>query len=206
MAGLMEYNGSAIVAMAGKDCVAIASDKRLGIRNFQTVSSSFQKVFKMTDKCFLGLAGLATDVQTVRNHLRFKINLYGLKEERQMAAPVVRNLVSTSLYARRFAPWLVCPVVAGLDDENKPVLAAFDFIGASCMANDFVVSGSASEQLYGVCESFWKPDMEPEELFEVISQCLMASTDRDCVSGWGATVHVLTKDKIISRDLKTRMD
>ena len=30
MSGLMEYNGSAIVAMAGENCVGIAADTRHG--------------------------------------------------------------------------------------------------------------------------------------------------------------------------------
>jgi len=38
----MEYNGSAIVAMVGKNCVAIASDKRLGQQNM-TISCDFKK-------------------------------------------------------------------------------------------------------------------------------------------------------------------
>ena len=50
--------------MAGKNCVAIASDKRFGIQ-FSTVSMEFPKVFEMGPHLFLGLAGLATDVQTV---------------------------------------------------------------------------------------------------------------------------------------------
>lgn len=48
--------------------------------------------------------------------------------------------------------------------------------------------------------------MEPEELFEVISQVLLAGLDRDSYSGWGAVVHVITPDKIITREIKTRMD
>lgn len=60
----MEYNGAAIVAMVGKECVAIASDLRLGIQA-QTVSTDFQKVFEMNDKLYVGLPGLATDVLTV---------------------------------------------------------------------------------------------------------------------------------------------
>lgn len=32
---------------------------------------------------------------------------------------------------------------------------------------------------------------EPEELFEVISQALLSSVDRDCLSGWGGIVHVV---------------
>ena len=60
----MSYNGAAIVAMKGKDCVAIASDCRFGIQA-QTVATNFQKIFKMGPHLYLGLPGLATDVQTV---------------------------------------------------------------------------------------------------------------------------------------------
>ena len=60
----MEYNGAAIVAMVGKECVAIAADRRLGVQA-QTVSTSFQKIFEMNDKLYVGLPGLATDVTTV---------------------------------------------------------------------------------------------------------------------------------------------
>lgn len=52
----------------------------------------------------------------------------------------------------------------------------------------------------------YKDNMEPEELFEVISQCLLASVDRDAYSGWGGIVYIITPEKIIERRLKTRMD
>ena len=61
---ILSYNGAAIIAMKGKDCVAIAADKRLGVQA-QTVSMNFQKIFEMNDKLYIGLPGLATDVQTV---------------------------------------------------------------------------------------------------------------------------------------------
>lgn len=44
--------------------------------------------------------------------------------------------------------------------------------------------------------------MEPEDLFETISQSLLNSVDRDALSGWGAHVYVITKDKVIKRLLK----
>jgi 20S proteasome subunit beta 3 len=40
----MEYNGGSVIAMIGKDCVAIASDLRLGSQSLG-ISSNFQKVF-----------------------------------------------------------------------------------------------------------------------------------------------------------------
>ena len=61
---IMEYNGSAIIAMAGKNCVAIAADRRFGVQAL-TLGTDFQKIFPITDKTYLGLAGLATDVTTL---------------------------------------------------------------------------------------------------------------------------------------------
>ena len=60
----MEYNGAAIIAMKGRDCVAIAADRRFGVQA-QTVSTNFQKIFEISDRLYIGLPGLATDVQTV---------------------------------------------------------------------------------------------------------------------------------------------
>ena len=71
---------------------------------------------------------------------------------------------------------------------------------------DFVVGGTCSEQLYGMCESLWEPDLEPEDLFEVASQALLNAADRDALSGWGAVVHIIEKDKVTTRTLKGRMD
>lgn len=61
---ILAYNGAAVIAMKGKDCVAIASDRRYGIQA-QTVAMDFQKMFEMGPRLYVGLPGLATDVQTV---------------------------------------------------------------------------------------------------------------------------------------------
>ena len=67
--------------MVGKDCVAIASDLRLGTQalgissNFQRVlvcpfsvirsSLTILQVFPVTDRLYVGLSGLGTDVTTL---------------------------------------------------------------------------------------------------------------------------------------------
>lgn len=61
---IMSYNGGAVMAMKGKGCVAIAADRRFGIQA-QMVTTDFQKIFPMGERLYIGLAGLATDVQTV---------------------------------------------------------------------------------------------------------------------------------------------
>ena len=60
----MSYNGGCSVAMKGKDCVAIAADRRFGIQG-QTLGVDFQRIFEMGPQLFISLSGLATDTQTV---------------------------------------------------------------------------------------------------------------------------------------------
>jgi len=230
----MEYNGSGLVAMTGKNCVAIASDMRFGIQQ-QTIAGNMPKIFKMHDKCYVGMSGLLTDVQTMEQKLRFRLKMYELREDRQIKPSVCGNLVATMLYERRFGPYFVEPIVCGLEDrvmkkeaddkekekegkkskkgaeevkveKNVPFITAMDMIGAPVYTDDFVVVGTSSEELYGVCEAMYRPNMEPEDLFETISQCLLAAVDRDCLAGWGAMVHIITADGVISRQLKSRQD
>ena len=72
--------------------------------------------------------------------------------------------------------------------------------------NDFVVGGTATDLLYGICESFFKENMNSEELFDVIANSLVSATSRDILSGWGAKVYILTPTELTVRTIKTRMD
>ena len=105
---------------------------------------------------------------------------------------------------------MVSPVIAGLDKisetEFKPVICTYDSIGYREHGANFEVAGTGAEFLQGVCETFYRPDLEPEQLFEVVSNCLMSALDRDSLSGWGAYVYVLTPTELTVRSLKTRMD
>merc|ERR1711934_182207 len=127
---ILEYNGAAIIGMAGKGCVGIASDSRYGIQQM-TVGTNMQKIFKVNNKTFVGLPGLATDVQTLHSKLQFRHNLYKLREERDMSCRTFTNLLSSMLYERRFGPWFVEPVIVGLQGEdNTPYVAAQDLLGS----------------------------------------------------------------------------
>ncbi|XP_036128573.1 proteasome subunit beta type-3-like [Molossus molossus] len=203
---IMSYNGGAVMATKGKDCVAIAADRRFGIQA-QMVTTDFQKIFPMGDRLYIGLAGLATDVQTVAQRLKFLLNLYELKEGRQIKPYTLMSMVAKLLYEKRFGPYYTEPVIARLDPKTfKPSICSLDLIGCPMVTDDFVVSGTCAEQMYRMCKSLWEPNMDPEHLFETISQAMLNAVDRDAVSGMGLIVHVIEKDKITTRTLKARMD
>lgn len=164
------------MAMVGKDCVAIACDLRLGLQSL-TVSNNFPKIFPYGD-VYLGLTGLATDVSTVSDLFRYKVNMYRLREERQISPQTMANLVSTSLYEKRFGPYFVSPVIAGINHKTgKPFICGFDSIGCIDFAKDFIVSGTASDQLFGTCEGLWEPDLVCDTLADSLWRCFERVAD-----------------------------
>ena len=65
-----------------------------------------------------------------------------------------------SYFLNRFGPYFVEPVIAGLDPKtNEPFIASLDLIGCPMITEDFVVSGTCSEQMYGMCETLYRPNM-----------------------------------------------
>jgi len=88
------------------------------------------------------------------------------------------------------------------------------------LSTSFIVAGTATDQLYGIIEALYEPDLGPDELFETMSQAFLNAVDRDAISGWGVVTYIMyflpsicviadinsTKDQIIKRDLKGRMD
>ena len=119
--------------MVGRDCVAIACDLRLGMQAL-TVSNNFPKIFQYGDHVFLGLTGLATDVTTVSDLFRYKVNMYRLREERNIAPTTFANLVSSSLYEK--------PSDADVEKREAPLVDEHD---ASRPAWQRIVAGDAKE-------------------------------------------------------------
>jgi len=202
----MSINGSATMAMAGKNCVAIGCDLRFGMQA-QTIAMDFEKIYEMGPHLYVALPGLQTDAQTIAQRLEFRSKLYELKENRSLKPKTFMAMVSNLLYERRFGPYFVEPVIAGLDPVTaEPFIANLDLIGCPMVTEDFVVCGTSSEQMYGMCESLYEPNLGPEDLFETISQALLNAVDRDACSGWGAVVYIIEKDKVTKKTLKGRMD
>ncbi|VDK70671.1 unnamed protein product [Anisakis simplex] len=149
---IMSYNGGTVLAMAGNECVCIATDLRLG-EQMTTIATNVKKVHKLGDKIYIGLGGFFSDAKTVLDKILFRKNLYELRENRKIRPEVVATMISNLLYQHRFGGYLTEPLVAGLDPvTNKPYICGMDTIGCIASPNDFVAVGTGSEYLLGVCE------------------------------------------------------
>ncbi|KAK2962313.1 putative Proteasome subunit beta type-3 [Blattamonas nauphoetae] len=204
MSNIMNHNGAAMLAMMGKECVTIGSD--LTFNTGMQHQGRVFKVFPVTDKILLGLTGLFSDCQTFYQNVMYEVKLLQLKEGREIQPQHFGVLVAHMLYEKRFGPYFIEPLIAGLDEDNKPYIANTDTIGCLTEPDDFLVCGTAAEKILGPAESFWEEDLEAEELFEATAQALLAGIDRDSSSGWGSVVYTLTPQKMVTRFLRNRQD
>ncbi|CAJ0581373.1 unnamed protein product, partial [Mesorhabditis spiculigera] len=203
---IMSYNGGTVLAMAGNECVCLATDLRFG-EQMTTVAVDQKKIHKISDKAYLGLAGFASDAKTVLEKVQFRKSLYELRENRKMKPEVLATMVSNLCYQHRFGSYFTEPLVAGLDPvTHKPYICAMDTIGCIAAPRDFVAVGTGQEYLLGVCETFWRENMNAEELFEATAQSMLSALERDAASGWGAVVYTITKDKVNISTIKGRLD
>jgi 20S proteasome subunit beta 3 len=96
-------------------------------------------------------------------------------------------------------------------DENephyRPFLCSFDMIGASSRSASFVCAGAATKSLYGTAEALWKEDLSPQDLVRLCGEAFLSALERDCLSGYGALVYLITANGgIVEYDLDTRND
>jgi hypothetical protein len=61
-----------------------------------------------------------TDVPRSHDQFRLRVNMYTIKEEREITPVTFAHLVSSTLYERRFGPYFIEPVVAGLEPIPMP--------------------------------------------------------------------------------------
>eukprot|EP00934_Nitzschia_sp_Nitz4_P005538 Nitzschia sp. Nitz4//scaffold10_size219509//23010//23813//NITZ4_001398-RA/size219509-processed-gene-0.213-mRNA-1//1//CDS//3329532830//5528//frame0 len=218
-------NGGSILAMAGKNCVALAVDKRFGSGS-QMVNIAPRHVWIPQPNLMVAFCGLDGDVQTLsqtleaevqaklRRGLGLEILPYGGAKIEDDDVPTslalspksMASLTSHVLYSKR-GRLFTMPLVVGLDPQTrKPFLCGMDSIGAQSLSRSFVCAGAASKSLYGTAEAMWKPNLEPQELAEACGKAFQSALERDCFSGYGAIVYLLSKDGIIEYDLASRID
>ena len=87
-----------------------------------------------------------------------------------------------------------------------PYLCSLDVIGAKSLSDAFVCAGAASNSLFGTAEALWKPDLPKEDLVQVCAMAFLSALERDCLSGYGAILYLITKDGIVEYDLASRND
>jgi 20S proteasome subunit beta 3 len=100
----------------------------------------------------------------------------------------------------------ICTNTATKRRKYRPYLCSMDMIGAKSESKAFVCAGTASQSMYGTAEALWKPNLTADELIAVCGKAFLSALERDCLSGYGAILCLLTPDGIVEYDISGRSD
>lgn len=198
-------NGGTVVAIAGENYAVIASDTRLST-GYSIYTREQSKLFPMTTRAVLGSTGCWCDVLTFAKVIQTRVKNYRYEHNRSISTEACAQLTSNMLYYKRFFPYYISNIIAGLDDEGKGVVYSYDpighyekhiyqAVGSSCpLIQPFLDNRVGLKNISGA-----KPDsvyLSMEEAIKMIKDVFTSAGERDIYVGDHVDIKIVTADGI----------
>ncbi|OWA50976.1 Proteasome subunit beta type-1-B [Hypsibius exemplaris] len=210
-------NGGTVAAIAGQDYVLIASDSRLSTGS--TILSRFTpKIYPLSKVTVFACAGFHGDVLTLVKQLEIRMKLYVHEHGEEMSTKAMMALLLPTLYGRRFFPYYVRPIVAGLDREGRGLVASYDPIGTPEFF-DYVIQGSAENLVHpflnnqiGAKKTLSDvpiqapPELTLEKAVKLLKDSFLAAAERDVYTGDTVTLMAITAKGTETTEYQLRRD
>ena len=193
---MMEENykkGTTTIGIVCKDGVILAADKRASM-GYLIANKEIEKIFKITDKIALTIAGIAADGQKLAQFLSAEMELYRMNSGIEPSLTVASNLMSNILFgrAKSFLPYIVQLILGGEDDGNY-ALYTQDPSGSNIKETKFHATGSGSPMAFGVLENGYKEGLSIDQGVELAVNAMASALKRDMATGEGVDVIVIGK-------------
>ena len=198
--------GTTTLAIKCKDGVVLAADKRATAGNF-IANKKMKKVFAVTDRIVLTMAGTVSDAQLMTKLFRAELQLKTYRTKRtpnmKESANLLAGLVYSNIRKMSLIPGISHFLMSGEDLEGFHVYDLYPD-GSLTEIDDFVSSGSGSVMAYGVLETLYNKEITVEEGVKLALKSVNAALQRDSASGNGIDIVTVTKEgikRVIEREL-----
>ena len=118
-----------MLAVAGENYVICASDTRMST-GYSILTRNYEKVDQMSPKTLMASAGFMADAQTLKKTLKARCKQYEFQNKKPIGCVSFAQMLSNTLYYRRFFPYYAFNIVAGLDAEGKGAVFTYDAVGS----------------------------------------------------------------------------
>ncbi|XP_030371106.1 proteasome subunit beta type-1-like [Scaptodrosophila lebanonensis] len=210
-----ESNGGSIVGIAGDDFAVIAGDTRLS-SGYNIHSSTQSKLFQLAPLTVLASTGCWCDTLSLIGLMKVRLQMYENTHLKVMTTDAVAQLLSITMYNRRFFPYYVSNILAGIDKEGKGVIYSYDPIG-HCERTTYRAGGTAGPLLQPVLDSqigfknmdsteTQMPKLTKERAVSIASDTFISATERDIYTGDSVLINIITKDGVEVKQMKLRKD
>lgn len=201
------------MAIAGDDFVVIGGDTRLS-SGFSIHTREQNKLFKLSNTTVLGCSGCWCDTLTLTRILAARTQMYHHEHQKPMSTLATAQMLSTMLYHKRFFPYYIANILAGLDNEGKGCVFSYDPIG-HCERSSYRAGGSAGALLQPLLDNqiglknmqnVQKAPVSLERALAVLKDVFISAAERDIYTGDSIVINVITKDGIKEETFELRKD
>jgi len=208
-----DENGGSIIALAGDDFAIIASDTRL-TTGYSIYTRDQSKLFKLTDNTVLGTAGCWCDAGTITKVLEARLKIYEHEHNKTMSSTAVAQMLATMLYHKRFFPYYLSNILAGLDEEGKGCVYSYDPVGFT-QRETVRAGGSATALLQPLLDNQVMnrnmDNVQPQPMTldrarALIKDAFISAAERDIHTGDAVVLNIITKDGVVEEQFPLRKD
>ncbi|CAL8079690.1 unnamed protein product [Calicophoron daubneyi] len=207
-------NGGTTMGIAGDDFVLIASDTRLCAEGrYYIYSRNSPHLYKMGSNKIIAATGFHGDTLTLMKILENRVKTYQYDHGKEISTKALAGLLSVMLYNRRFFPFYVSNILAGLDEEGKGALYSYDPVGC-CERVNYIAAGSSGVILQPFLDnrvagknltSPLRP-LDKESAVKLTKDIFVSAAERDINCGDGVVIRLITKDGMEELSYPLRRD
>jgi len=212
-----DNNGGTCVAVAGKDYCVIAADTRMST-GFSILTRAHSKICKLSDKCLLASAGFSADAKTLQKTLTSRQVIFKHNHGKNMSCKAMAQLLSNTLYYKRFFPYYTFNLVGGLDEEGAGAVYTYDAIGSyertnySCQGSgQGLIMPILDNQLKAVSPLLHPPvnsatPLSQEEAVDLVRDCFATAGERDIYTGDSVDIYVINSTGVHHYTQELKLD
>jgi proteasome beta subunit len=200
----MNKKGTTTLGLVCQKGVVVAAEHRATMGTM-IAHKNAKKLFKIDEHLALTTAGLVGDAQVLSRYLTAESQLYTLQRDEKMPVKSAATLMANILNQRKFYPYFVQLIIAGVDSSGSSVYS-LDAAGGA-IADIYTTTGSGSPYVFGVLEDHYTQEITIDEGINLAIRALTAAMKRDAASGNGIDIAVLTPEgytDITSKDIEER--
>lgn len=192
--------GTTTVGVKVKDAIVLAADTKATMGNIAADLNAV-KVFKITDRMAITIAGGSGDAMMVVRFLKSHAKLFELETEQSMTTKALMTFLANILNGNRYYPFMAFFILGGY--TGKPELYSTDLVGGWSEVQDFTSIGSGSDIALGVLEHEFKAGMKKEDAVRLAVRAIKVSKKRDVMTGGERTL-VMVIDENGVRELEDK--